>query len=203
MTNQLAVIPPKSKYKLGDYMTAIDRVFLQVMAVIPSDNPMYAIRIPMRPNSTKPEQLITWHSEFELDKFKMEKAEPDFSKWQTIEYGDIIYVKGSEGAGHSHHVLARVGNAVLLSMEPKSRKEQKAHVELQNQLDDLMQELEQHDQDVPGLKVIAKITKEATHKSDIDNLIDDMLTGQNAYKVAGEWWMIDQLALMNWELARE
>lgn len=194
------VAAPATKYKVGDYLTAPYTVFLHIVCVIPAENPIYALVSPK--NTAKAKDLL-WHTEWELEQLGLNKNVPDFSKWTSIAIGDPVYIAQEDGSGHTHYVLAKVGDCVLLSNHPKSRKEQQANAKLQEQLDKLLEEVEEHGQDVPGLQVSANIMREATTRTNWDLKWEEMLTGNKAFKIAGSWYTTEELALMNWELAKE
>lgn len=201
-TTALTVIAPQAKYKVGDFVVAKTRVYIEILAVIPGPMPVYLCATPR----TDTKHAAAWQTEFTLDFLGLTKAEPDFARWEALRVGDSIYVEGDaerQRRGHTHYVLARIGRSVLLSNSPMSQKEKKQNEDLKRQLDELIEEVEEHGKDMPGLQVSVKMLKGATESDPGQQEAEAMLTGQNAYKVAGDWYTVRQLALMNWELGGE
>lgn len=203
-----------TKFKLGDYVVAPGMIILRIDAVIPGSMPIYALggySNKFKTNGVSQEKDIQWVSEYMMDKMGFVKTTPDFEKWKNIAVGDIVLIPDGSDEGvniddrrlEQYHVLARVGDSVLFSQTPKSRKQHQKDEEIEQQLNELVDELESHLDEIPGLQVSAKIIKTGLHKSTYEKQLEEMIVGSNAYKVPGYWFTVDELAMMDWKLLKE
>jgi hypothetical protein len=175
---------PKPKYKVGDYLTADDSVIMRVDAVIADDpyNPLYGVSHEKRPDREK-DTLLQWATEYELDHNPpVYHITPEWDKWAKVKAGDLIHVGTSIDKGYVK-VLARVGNLVMLSSKPTTRKEKESLNRIAGQIEDLT------DGKVTKIEITKTIGK------------DMELTTSEAHKTANSyWWTTEQLARMHWEL---
>lgn len=164
------------KYAQGDYLTARNLTFQQVLAAMEqAAGPIYALgELPKKPRE------IIWMTEAELDNLGLSKQEPDFDSFSKLKADDILKMGDRE---QWCKVLARVGDVVLLSNNP----DKDAHNDLLA-MDKAMRELTGG----PGPLDEAAREHIKSHGS-----ITKM------HQEATDWWTIRQLALMNWTVVRE
>lgn len=181
------------KYATGDYLSGKDFIFMEIMGAIDAPNPVYACY------SVKAKE-IHWQTEKALDKFGFSKATPDFKRYEDIKIGDIIRIRHENEAGESWHsmlkVLVRTGDMVLLSHDPIRKQDAEQENDLRQQLDNLLEEVGEHLEEV---KPHVVRIKKSLSKHPLHQLSDEMISGRNAQDVAGEWFHVRELALMNWE----
>lgn len=167
----------KPKFKVGDYVTRPDWVYLRVVAALPSDNTLYALV-----NYTK-KPALQWLTEFEVEQWQLKLAKPDFECWKNIAVGDMIQIRDND---HSHYrkVLARIGDAVMLSEAPVSKKQR-------DTLDKLAAQVEE-------------LTSGVVEKEELLSGVNLPMNTVAAYKTAdAKWTTVDVLAHMHWTLIRQ
>lgn len=201
-------VPPleikPSKYKVGDYLTGEHMVYLEIVAVINDTKAEQTIYGCLAPpwDEDDYDKLLTWTTEWQLDFMGLALKQPDFTKWQSIAVGDVVFIDATKGS-RTHHILSRVGDMVLLSATPKSQKEKNHNNALKKQLEDLAKEMEDHS-DMAQMAVTARLVKEVIpEQTEWDEKVEKMLSGTNAYKIPGRWVHINNLAKMNWQLMKE
>ena len=168
-------------YKQGDFVTAPNKVFLEIMAVIDDGVlPIYGTISP------KAWDKVIWRTEFELTDEAYVKGTPDFEQFASIRAGDIMKMGWTDDAEYIR-VLARVGDVVLLSAAPQSKKVKEV-TELSKQLEDLTDGM------VKPLEMMPAEDREMLKK---------MASTTHASKIATEWETVTKLALMNWQLLSE
>lgn len=178
-----------SKFKIGDYISADDTILIKIVAVMQEEKdksiyPIYAL------SSSKMEN-IKWVTEYELEKKNFKKAlPPDFEKFRKIKSGDVLKIecihKGKNQTEYKY-VIARVGDVCLLSRSPEKEMVQEIN-KLSEQIAELTEGqiniLEDLSDDV---KTSLKETESSLHNS----------------KVADDWYHVDFLATLNWEIISE
>lgn len=178
-----SAITKSVKHKVGDYVCAPDRVFIRIVAVIDSGlGPMYGCVTPTHSDH------IHWKSQYELDSESLVRGTPNFEGCNQLVAGDILRVGQNEKSSVYVTILARVGEAILLSSAPDKR---------------LAERLLQLD----------KVMKDVTEDTglDITDFFDDedmrnfkrIGSQLHASKIAGNWMPIETLALMNWDIIKE
>lgn len=170
-------------YKVGDYLTANDRVFIKIIAVIDSGmGPMYGVLTP------KHSDHIHWKSQYELDSDNLYRSEPDFAGFKQLKAGDILRIGQDEKSSTYVTVLARVDDAVLLSSTPDKRLAERLL-----KLDKFMKEATE------------EIGVELTDFLDEKDLRDFKRVGSqlHASKIVGDWQPVETLALMHWDIIKE
>ncbi len=180
----MGTIKTKAKtidFKVGDWITTKNTVFMRIEAVIDSGlGPMYCCTSPRS-------ESVKWYSAYELEDDRFEKREPDFKRFNKIRAGDILKVGHDDNAPYLT-ILARQGNAVLLSTTPDKQKYQMIkHVEK------MMREVSR-DEGLDFDEILGE--EEKRH-------LKRMGSQLHASKVAGEWKSIEWITLMNWQLISE
>lgn len=176
------MITTKSKYKVGDYITADDYVIRKVLAVVEDGlQPVYAVD---NPKGDKDD--IKWVTEFELDEDSMSQITPDFASYHALEAGDILHM-GQASDREYTTVIARVGDLVLLSMAPHSHELKQA-----TQLSDQLKELTDGEVDLIGS--LDEDTKKALKKHS---------SSRWTKNVASMWRSVEWICLMNWPIVKE
>lgn len=175
------VTKQKAKYKIGDYVTSNNRVIREVLAVITDGTiPIYGLRSPKKWDD------ITWDTEYELDDEKAQKVIPDFALYDTLQAGDMLHMGHTEERQYIH-VLARVGNALLMSSIPDRdtiKKVTKLSEQIKELTDGTIDPLgDMDDRDRAEMRKSGSITHTA--------------------KQATSWQTADWLCLMNWPIVRE
>lgn len=171
----------KAKYKVGDYVTSYNKVIRQVVVVIDDGTvPIYGVRNP------RTWADIQWDTEYELNDEGAEKVIPDFALYDTLQAGDMLHMGHSEDRPYIH-ILARLGNAVMMSSVPHKGK----------------------------LKQVTKLSEQLKELTDgaIDPLGDMDEQEKSEMRKAGStthtakqatiWQTTDLLCLMNWPIVRE
>lgn len=170
-----------TKLRPGDYVTRDDRVFLRILGTIDSDlGPTYACLCPKCAD-------IHWYSQYEMDSDGMTKAEPDLAAYQALRSGDIIHCGHSDDRGY-RTVLARAGDAILLSQEPNKHLAQ-ALLKV-----DKMLKAEMADSDLQLSDILGK---DEMHR------LKKLGSSLHAAKIAGDWYSVEKLALYNWPIVSE
>lgn len=189
------------KYKVGDYITAEDLVFLEVMVTIDGDVPVYLLR---GPGEDITEGDGRWFTEKEIEIVSWEKKSPDFDRWAKLKAGDMVRQNGglnSDGSRRqavNYKVIVRINDAVLLSLAPHNhKKEERQNSDLLKQL----RELSDSDEMEAVVKVVDNMTKPKIHP--YAELLSAASHTRQAYDMAGEWYTVHDLALRNWELLSE
>lgn len=176
----------KAKYKLGDYLSAPGKVYMQVRAVIENDNalPVYALQS----FHIKNKHEIEWVTEFELsnDYHVSKTTEPDFKRYDTLAVGDTLKIGDEESQRGSNYatILARVGNMVLLSQIPHSHEVKQIHA-----LADQIKELTDGQVEIMDEDTSQQLKKHGTLNW--------------ARQAAADWLTTEQICLMNWPIVRE
>ena len=169
------------KFEVGDWLTAPNVIFLRVCVVVDSGlGPMYGL------TSAKHRDSIHWESQYEVDDQKLVKSEPEWEKFNKLKAGDILRQGHAEDRPYLT-VLARVGDAVLLSEVPDKAKS------------DMLLKLDEYIKTVGGEFGVG-------HKGLGDqeiSTIKKMGSQLHASKRAGDWLDIEFITLMNWELVEE
>lgn len=187
MSDELTPAPKKTKtntksipetYAVGEYVTADDWIYLKVIAVIPNDgNPIYGVV------NQKSKKKIQWHSQAEFNHSNTYKGTPDFAFWNTIAPGDMVRIGVTPDRAYVK-VLARVGDAVLLSMTPSTRKERETYDKLTSQIEELTD---------------GAIEKKELQRS---QYLPQSVNEAHSF-AANEWMSTTSLALMHWTLIKE
>lgn len=167
-----------TKFKVGDYITAPDKVFLRVIAVI--DSGLGAVYLLNNHKSNNNQ----WESQYELDQDKIAVGQPDFEGASKLKAGDILNLGSPEQTNYAT-VLARVGDAVLLS---QTADKQKANMLLK--MDEQIQRMGEEFGKMMG----------AVLDDDERARIKKMGSSIHASKLAGEWFDVRNIALMNWQI---
>lgn len=180
MAKAATALKKSTKFKAGDYIVAPDKVFLRIIAVIDSGMGAMYFLVNPRPSSTR----YAWESQYELDEDGMEVGEPNFELARKIKPGDILNLGSPESANYAT-VLARIDNAVLLSNTPDKKK-----ADMLLKMDQKMREMgEELGASLGGLLDDGDRAK-----------INKMRSSVHASKTTGEWWDVDTIALMNWQI---
>lgn len=170
-----------SVFKVGDYIVAPDCVYLRIMAVVDSGmGPMYGVLGPK-------DAVLHWQSQYQLDSDKMVVGQPPLEQLKSLKAGDIIRA-GQRDEANYVTVLARVGDAVLLSSRPNKRLAQKLI-----QLDKMFSEVSED----TGMNLTDLIDEREM------TALKKLGSSLHAAKIADEWLAIETIALMNWELVSE
>lgn len=184
-----------SKYKVGDYIVAPGCIFKRIVGVITDDssNPIYANCVPY--NRAKDDDRaggysaigtrMVWDTEFELDDDGYAPATPDFKRYSKLEAGDMLLVGDKQDY---IKVLARVGEAILLSDIPNTQE-----AEMVNKLSEQIKELSDGKVDP-----MQDLMSEDERKK-----LKQRGTMTYAHKVANIWKTTEWLCLMNWTIVGE
>lgn len=166
-------------YKIGDFLAAPKTVILEVVAVVDTGAmPVYGFRSPKHNH-------IQWETSYQVEQDNMKKLTPDFKAYSKIKTGDILKIGGgSIEEGVYIRVLARVGDAVLLSEKPQAEKIKKV-TKLAEQLSDLT------DGELDIMQALDADDRETLRK---------MASTTHASKLANEWMYWGTICLMNWTL---
>lgn len=182
MSKTTTAIAKTTKYKVGQWVSSPDSVWLLIVGMIDSGmGPMYALMSPKQPDS----RGLRWQSEYEMLEEEMTPGEPNYKGCRALKIGDILTIGSSDGDQVYATILARVGDAVLLSQTPD-----KSKVKMMEHMDRVMSEMGEEMGFSGGL----------LDEKDRKRLKRQASTLSTA-KMAGRWMSVDQIALMNWELA--
>lgn len=188
------------KYKPGDYLSSKGAVHVEILEAIDGELPIYKISSP----ATDENKGIMWQTETFFDKIGLKKSTPAFDKFAKIKAGDMLRIQGMQGSPHYRKVLARRDEDVLLSHIPIPNKVVRQHKKLEEQLQELTDAISADSEDTPEvIKDVLQLATKTLAKDEFDIAWNEMITGRNAYDIAGEWYTVHKLALMNWELLSE
>lgn len=183
MATEPSIIKTKQpKYKKGDYIAGEKTVFLKIACVLTDDEnlPIYGVTGP------KSRNIVHWESQFELDEQDFGKRTPDFKSYQNLKTGDFLVIQ----SGKKYvKVLARVGDAVLLSGAPNDMpaSTSKMATEILGQLEEVMEDIK---------------TMEG-ESSSAKKYIQNMGSQNYQNKKTTSWMHVDQICLMNWPIAKD
>lgn len=181
---------PKARFKSGDYLT-IDNgqrnAFVKVIAVIEGPvQHLYALQ--------RWGHKFKWFTEYEMfaeaDFTTCLGKGPDLKLWDTIAVGDMLECNGCNNPyyeRHTHMVIARVGQLVMLSNAPVKLDADKTRA-VAEQLDSLTN-------DAFGLSELAENAIKSSKPYS---------SSRNAQKISQKDWSdIEHLAWLNWRIIRE
>lgn len=161
-------------YKVGDYITRPDYVKFKVVAVIADNpaNPLYGLWHPKKND-------IIWETQFMTMRDKLKRTTFDVRRWSSLAAGDLVNA-GERGKSSVVTVIARVGDAVMLSMQPTPRKVKQSLDRIAAQIE----ELSDGEVTVDDIKKVAGLNDSPSE----------------AFKSTGDkWFTLEQLEYMNWE----
>lgn len=185
MSSPSIALAKSTKFKVGDYITASDKVFLKIIAVV--DSGMGAMYYLYNPRPDLKGDNYRWESQYELDEQKLVVGVPDYEGANKLQAGDILNLGSPEAVNYST-VLARVGNAVLISQTPDKKK-----ADMLLKLDDAMKEMSSE------FGEMASSLLDDEQRAQVKK----MKSSIHASKTAGEWWDVERIALMNWQILGE
>lgn len=112
------------KYKLGDFLTAENSVLLMIVAILPGDHEIYAVKHVKQCE-------VSWMTRHELDMEKYKLVKPNLHEFQDAKVGDHVKM-----GKHYVTILARIDKAVLLSQAVQE--EARAIIEAAESMDDAL-----------------------------------------------------------------
>ena len=173
----------KPKYEAGKFYRYGQSVLIEILGVIPEEQPVYALTTVNCPGEVK------WFTEFELEDDLggvLKEADPDYEAWSKLKVGDMILGYDmddkNKSEGHYFTVLARVGDVVLLSSSPHDHS---------HPLEKVIERVGSH---------IAEQLEELTDgevKMDVENAKERKakhMSLRYTQKIAGAWKPLEELA---------
>lgn len=163
------------KYKTGDHVKRPDSVHMAIASTVKGTSPIYAVVNPK-------DGAIEWLTEIDLDKMGFVKSTPSLKAWADAKEGDIV----SNGHGY-RKIVSRIGDCVLISLSPHSRKNEDTYKKIAEQISDLT---------------------DGEYDDTLETVLDMLpYTMQEAHQMLGPggmgWRTVQYCALLGWELLRE
>lgn len=159
--------------QVGDFLAAPNTVWLRVAAVLDQGVALYGLV------TLADHTHMHWYTAAEIRSKKLRRGSPQFDLFTSLQIGDIVQTGDADGPYVK--VLARVGDAVLLSEEP-------------SQAADVVLDF--------GRMMNEKLGRDVMSDEQAEKLQAARSTNQ-AHQRAGDWYDVHTMALRNWNVVRE